>query len=81
MQRETKLNKGIKTMDSKLYIKLLNEIKELNEKIDQLQTFKDNARCNYDNCDNKAQHSDGSNLWCSECWEHLEVIYPDSELI
>ena len=58
-----------------------NETKRLKKEINLLQTFKDNARCNYDKCDNKAQHSDGSNLWCSDCWEHLEVIYPDSELI
>ena len=60
---------------------LVNEIKELNEKINQLQTFKDCAVCCWDDCAKKAQHSDGSNLWCSDCWEHLEVIYPDSELI
>ena len=53
---------------------LVNEIKELNQKIDQLQTFKDNATCKSHSvygCENSAQHSDGSNLWCSDCWENL----------
>ena len=31
--------------------------------------------------DNNVQHSDGSNLYCSDCWENLEAIYPDNELI
>ena len=64
------------------------EAKKLKEEINQLQTFKDNAKCcNHAKgvtgyiCDNKAEHSDGSNLWCSDCWENLEAVYPDSELI
>ena len=60
---------------------LLKRIDELYKKIEQLQTFKDCARCHFNNCDNKANHSDGHSLYCSECWEHLEEIYPDSELI
>ena len=51
---------------------LMNEIKELTEKINQLQTFKDCAICYNDECENKAQHSDGSRLWCSDCWEGIE---------
>ena len=46
-----------------------------------LSIFGDYVRCSYDNCDNSVQHSDGSNLYCSDCWENLEAIYPDNELI
>ena len=56
-------------MDSELYIKLLNEIKELNEKVDRLNAFKECAKCSH--CDNKAKHSDGSMVWCGTCWEQL----------
>ena len=40
-----------------------------------------NSSLENDNCDNNVQHSDGSNLYCSDCWENLEAIYPDNELI
>ena len=33
------------------------------------------------NCTNNAEHSDGNNLFCSECWNTVENIYVDSELI
>ena len=49
-------------------------ILELKDKISLLQTFKDCARCNYDECDNKAEHSDGHSLWCSDCWNSIEEV-------
>jgi len=53
---------------------LSNTILELRDKINQLQTFKDCARCHFNNCDNKANHSDGHSLYCSECWDAFEEV-------
>ena len=50
------------------------EAKRLKEENKRLQTFKDNARCHFNTCDNKANHSDGHSLYCSECWNTLEEV-------
>ena len=50
------------------------EAKKLREEIDRLQTFKDNARCHFNTCDNKAEHSDGHSVYCSECWDLIEEV-------
>ena len=49
-------------------------IQEGLDKINRLQTFKDCAVCFLDDCANKAEHSDGHKLWCSDCWNSIEEV-------
>ena len=69
-QKETRIPDAVRGT----ICELANTILELRDKINQLQTFKDCARCFYDECDNKAEHSDGHRLWCSDCWDAIEEV-------
>ena len=50
------------------------EAKRLAEQNNRLQTFKDNATCDYQGCYNKAEHSSANSLWCYECWDSIEEV-------
>ena len=69
-----------KILNTELELILFNKMKK-NTKCDlnKIQK-KHNIDLNI-NCNNNAKHSDGHNNYCTDCWNRIEFIYPDSDLI